>query len=41
MNPYYYWYVAGCIGCSLLVYVFMRDTKHHSRIDLDYREQTR
>lgn len=35
----YYWYVAGCIGGSLLVYVFMRDTQQHSRIDLDYQEQ--
>ncbi|NDK39785.1 MFS transporter [Pseudoxanthomonas gei] len=37
-ESHYYWYVAGCIGCSLLVYVFMRDTRHHSRIDLDDKE---
>ncbi len=32
-EPYYYWYVTGCIVVSLLVYVFMRDTKRHSRIE--------
>ncbi|MET0892660.1 MAG: MFS transporter [Pseudoxanthomonas sp.] len=37
-ESHYYWYVAGCIGCSLLVYVFMRDTRQHSRIDLDDKE---
>ncbi|MDC7685253.1 MFS transporter [Asticcacaulis sp. BYS171W] len=26
----FFWYVSGCIGVSLLVYVFTRDTKHHS-----------
>ncbi|MCS3466512.1 MHS family alpha-ketoglutarate permease-like MFS transporter [Pseudomonas sp. JUb42] len=29
----YYWYVTACIACSLLVYVFMKDTRKHSRID--------
>ncbi|MDQ8757512.1 MFS transporter [Sphingosinicella sp. LHD-64] len=28
----FYWYVAGMIGLSLIVYLGMRDTKHHSRI---------
>ncbi len=28
----YAWYVTACIACSLLVYVFMRDTRHRSRI---------
>lgn len=28
----YAWYVTACIAISLLVYVGMRDTKHHSRI---------
>ncbi|MDT3719442.1 MFS transporter [Pseudomonas oryzihabitans] len=28
----YYWYVTGCIACSMLVYVFMKDTRDHSRI---------
>lgn len=31
----YAWYVSACIGVSLLVYVFMRDTRTHSRIDRD------
>ena len=26
----YYWYVTGCVFISLLVYVFLRDTKHTS-----------
>jgi len=29
----FYWYVTACIGCSLLVYVSMRDTRRHSRIE--------
>lgn len=28
----FYWYVTGCIACSLLVYVFMRETSRASRI---------
>lgn len=28
----YFWYVTGMIGVSLLVYLFMRDTKHKSLI---------
>ena len=28
----FYWYVTGCIACSLLVYLFMKDTRTHSRI---------
>ncbi|WP_158983036.1 MFS transporter [Lysobacter panacisoli] len=32
----FYLYVTACVGVSLLVYVFMRDTKHHSRIDRDH-----
>lgn len=28
----YFWYVTGMIGVSLLVYLFMRDTKHRSLI---------
>jgi len=31
----FYWYVTGCIACSLLVYVFMKDTRTHSRITTD------
>jgi len=29
----FYWYVTGTIFLSLLVYVFMRDTRKHSRIE--------
>ncbi len=28
----FYWYVTGCVFCSLLVYIFMRETQHTSRI---------
>ncbi|WNW11613.1 MFS transporter [Pseudomonas sp. DTU_2021_1001937_2_SI_NGA_ILE_001] len=35
METGYYWYVTGCIACSLLVYVFMKDTRKHSRIETD------
>ncbi|MFF7708143.1 MFS family transporter [Pseudomonas sp. NPDC007930] len=31
----YYWYVTACIGVSLLVYLFMKDTRKHSRIETD------
>ncbi|MFC3815281.1 MFS transporter [Lysobacter sp. GCM10012299] len=34
-ESYFYWYVTACVAVSLSVYVFMRDTKHHSRIDRD------
>lgn len=32
---YYYWYITGCIFLSLLVYLFMKDTKHHSKLNED------
>ncbi|HEX8824556.1 MAG TPA: MFS transporter [Archangium sp.] len=32
-ESWFFWYVTGCILCSLLVYVFMRDTRRHSRFD--------
>lgn len=32
----FYWYVTACIGCSLLVYLMMPDTRTHSLIDRDY-----
>jgi MHS family alpha-ketoglutarate permease-like MFS transporter len=28
----FYWYVTGCIFCSLLVYIFMREPQRQSRI---------
>lgn len=33
---WFYIYVTVCVAASLLVYAFMRDTKHHSRIDRDH-----
>jgi MHS family alpha-ketoglutarate permease-like MFS transporter len=33
---WFYGYVTACIFVSLLVYLSMRDTKHHSRIDRDH-----
>jgi MHS family alpha-ketoglutarate permease-like MFS transporter len=32
-ETWFFWYVTGCILCSLLVYAFMRDTQRHSRFD--------
>jgi MHS family alpha-ketoglutarate permease-like MFS transporter len=31
----FYWYVTGCIACSLIVYIFMKDTKDLSTIDTE------
>lgn len=31
----YYWYVTACIAVSLVVYIFMKDTRDHSRIETD------
>ena len=33
MESGFYWYVTGCIACSLLVYVTMKDTRTHSRMN--------
>ena len=35
MESGFYWYVTACIACSLMVYLFMQDTKKISRIDDD------
>lgn len=35
MESGFYWYVTGCIGCSLIVYLFMKDTKQYSQLDQD------
>ncbi len=35
MESGFYWYVTACIACSLLVYVWMPDTRRHSQIDRD------
>lgn len=34
-ESYYYWYISTCIFCSLLVYIFMKDTKTDSSLDKD------
>lgn len=33
MESGFYWYVSGCIACSLLVYLLMKDTKKCSKMD--------
>ena len=35
MESSYYWYVSGMIGLSLIVYIFMTDTRITSQIDRD------
>ena len=35
MEAGFYWYVTACIACSLLVYLWMPDTRAHSHIDRD------
>ena len=35
MESGFYWYVTACIACSLLVYLWMPDTRRTSRIDPD------
>jgi MHS family alpha-ketoglutarate permease-like MFS transporter len=32
-ESYFYWYITGCIAISLLVYLFMKDTKQTSRLN--------
>ncbi|MFA6056586.1 MAG: MFS transporter [Taibaiella sp.] len=32
-ESYFYWYITGCIFFSLLVYVFMKDTKETSKLN--------
>jgi MHS family alpha-ketoglutarate permease-like MFS transporter len=31
-EAWFYWYVTGCVFCSLLVYTFMREPQRESRI---------
>jgi MHS family alpha-ketoglutarate permease-like MFS transporter len=35
----YYWYTSGCIFISLIVYLFMKDTKSHSLIEGDFTQR--
>ena len=37
-EPYFYWYITGSILMSLLVYLFMKDTRQTSRINEDGQE---
>ncbi len=37
----FYWYVTACIACSLAVYLWMPDTRRHSRIDADMDTEQR
>ncbi len=37
-ESYFYVYVTACVAVSLSVYVLMRDTKRHSRIDREHAE---
>jgi MHS family alpha-ketoglutarate permease-like MFS transporter len=34
-EAYYYWYITFCIFLSLMVYIFMKDTKEHSKLNQD------
>lgn len=36
-ESYYYWYITCCIFISLLVYLLMKDTKKHSKLNQDYQ----
>lgn len=35
VESYYYWYITACIGFSLVVYLFMKDTKKTSLLNKD------
>ncbi|MCL7986942.1 MFS transporter [Sphingobacterium sp. lm-10] len=35
VETYYYWYITACIACSLIVYIFMKDTKKTSLLNKD------
>src|SRR5690606_24080893 len=37
-ESYFYWYVNICVFASLLVYLFMKDTKVFSSLDDDFKE---
>ncbi|TCD03736.1 MFS transporter [Pedobacter psychroterrae] len=34
-EAYYYWYITICIFLSLMVYIFMKDTRDHSKLNED------
>ncbi|WP_413532298.1 MFS transporter [Empedobacter brevis] len=35
VETYYYWYITACIAFSLVVYLFMKDTKENSMLNKD------
>ncbi|RYG11089.1 MAG: MFS transporter [Chitinophagaceae bacterium] len=35
VEHYYYWYITACIAFSLIVYIFMKDTKDNSMLNKD------
>jgi MHS family alpha-ketoglutarate permease-like MFS transporter len=35
LESWFYWYITACIFISLLVYLFMKDTKKTSKLDKD------
>ncbi len=35
-ESYFYWYITACIGISLCVYLFMKDTKYSSRLNEEH-----
>jgi len=35
VEHYYYWYITACIAFSLIVYIFMKDTKENSMLNKD------
>lgn len=37
-ESYFYWYITACIFISLMVYLFMKDTKHYSRLDQEIEQ---
>ena len=39
-EPYFYWYIAGCIGASLLLFLTMPETRRTSRLDAEEAKQT-
>jgi len=38
-ESYFYWYITGCIAISLLVYLFMKDTRLSSRLNEEEKIQ--
>jgi MFS transporter, MHS family, alpha-ketoglutarate permease len=39
-ESYFYWYITGCIAISLSVYLFMKETKRTSKLDMEIQHTT-